>query len=250
MVIRAEPNLIAAPGTPEAAWRAWRGLKLLPTADTKGWASVVVVAAHPDDEVLGAGGTISGLAARNARLRIVAVTDGEASHQDGPAAGRGASLTRRRAAERSAALAALGAQHTEVIRLQLPDSRLAAHEQELAAQLQELVSGFDICLAPWHKDAHPDHEVAGRAACQASRRTLLYPVWMWHWAQPGDLRVPWHTCVRIPFPRSTVARKRRAIGRFASQLQDRSPQTGPVLPPGIVAHFVRDYEMFFQVIRP
>jgi LmbE family N-acetylglucosaminyl deacetylase len=247
MVIRVKPNLIDAPGTPEAAWRAWRGLKLLPTADTKGWASVVVVAAHPDDEVLGAGGTISELAARNARLRLVAVTDGEASHHDGLAAGRRATLARRRAAERSAALAALGAQRAEVIRLELPDSGLAAYEQELAAQLQELVSGFDICLAPWHKDAHSDHEVAGRAARQASRRTLFYPVWMWHWAQPGDIRVPWHSGVRVPLPRSTVARKRRAISRFASQLQDRSPQTGPVLPADIVAHFIRDYEVFFQV---
>jgi LmbE family N-acetylglucosaminyl deacetylase len=247
MVNRAEPNLIDAPGTPEAAWRAWRGLDLLPVVDTAGWASAVVVAAHPDDEVLGAGGTMSQLAARKARLRLIAVTDGEASHHDGPTADRRASLARRRAAERSAALAALGARCTEVIRLQLPDSGLADHEQELAAQLRELVSGFDICLAPWSRDAHPDHEAAGRAARQASARTLLYPVWLWHWAQPGDTRVPWHRGMRVPLPRSTVARKRRAITRFASQLQDRSPQTGPVLPAGIVAHFIRDYEVFFEV---
>jgi LmbE family N-acetylglucosaminyl deacetylase len=250
MVTPAEPNLIEAPGTPETAWRGWRGLDLLPVADTTAWTSAVVAAAHPDDEVLGAGGTISQLAAQNARLRLVAVTDGEASHPNGPAAGRRASLASRRSAETSAALAVLGAQHTEVIRLQLPDSGLAAHEQELAALLPELVAGFDVCLAPWHKDAHPDHEAVGRAACEASGRTLLFPVWMWHWAQPGDTRVPWQAGVRIPLPRSTVARKRRAISRFASQLRDRSPQTGPVLPAGIVAHFVRDYEVFFKVGQP
>jgi GlcNAc-PI de-N-acetylase len=45
-----------------------------------GVTSAVIVAAHPDDEVLGAGGLISVLAASRARLRLVAVTDGEHSH--------------------------------------------------------------------------------------------------------------------------------------------------------------------------
>jgi LmbE family N-acetylglucosaminyl deacetylase len=40
----------------------------------------VVVAAHPDDEVLGVGGTMAMLAARGVRLRLIAITDGEASH--------------------------------------------------------------------------------------------------------------------------------------------------------------------------
>ena len=108
-------NLIDAPGTPEAAWRAWPGLGQLPALDATGWASAVVVAAHPDDEVLGAGGIIAVLAARGARLRIVALTDGEASHPH-----RRESIASRRAAETLAALAALGARDAEVIRLGLP----------------------------------------------------------------------------------------------------------------------------------
>jgi LmbE family N-acetylglucosaminyl deacetylase len=78
-----------------------------------------VVAAHPDDEVLGVGGTMASLAAAGARLRLIAVTDGEASHPDSdPAA---VALTR--TAESEAALCLLGAQEAEVVRLKLPDSR-------------------------------------------------------------------------------------------------------------------------------
>jgi LmbE family N-acetylglucosaminyl deacetylase len=237
-------NLIDAPGTPEWAWRAWPGLGQLPALDVAGWASAVVVAAHPDDEVLGAGGTIAALAARGARLRLVTLTDGEASHPHL----REQSIAPRRAAETLAALDALGAGDTEVIRLGLPDSGLAAHEHEVTARLQELASGFDVLLAPWDRDAHPDHETAGRAAraARGGEGTLCYPVWMWHWARPGDPRVPWHAAGRVPLRRPVAARKRRAIGCFASQLQDRSGTQGPVLPAGIVAHFGRDVEVFFR----
>ena len=77
-------NLIERPGTDEAQWRAWAGLRQLPVADLTGWARVLVLAAHPDDEVLGVGGTMALLAAAGARLRLVAVTDGEASHPGHP----------------------------------------------------------------------------------------------------------------------------------------------------------------------
>ena len=125
---------------------------------------------------------------------------------------------------------------------------VAAHEHDVTARLRELAWGFDALLAPWDRDAHPDHEVAGRAAraVRAGKGTLWYPVWMWHWARPGDPRVPWHAAVRVSLPRPVAARKRRAIGCFASQLQDRSGTQGPVLPAGIVAHFARDVEVFFR----
>jgi LmbE family N-acetylglucosaminyl deacetylase len=243
MVTATGGNLIDAPGTPEAVWRAWPAMGQLPAVDAAGWASAVVVAAHPDDEVLGAGGTIAALAARGTRLRLVALTDGEASHPH-----EAASIGARRVAETMAALTAIGARQAEVIRLALPDSGLTAYEDEVTVRLRQLTAGFDVCLAPWDSDAHPDHEVAGRAARAAriGEATLWYPVWMWHWARPGDHRVPWHAAVRVPLPRSAAARKHRAISCFASQLQDRTPRIGPVLPAAIVAHFTRDTEVFFR----
>ena len=132
----ASPNPIDAPGTDEATWHAWPELGHLPVADSTGWASAVILAAHPDDEVLGVGGTMSLLASAGARLRLVAVTDGEASH---PGTARQAvdalvryprkrvrrlpdQLAERRVAETAAAVLALGAQDAEVVRLRLPDT--------------------------------------------------------------------------------------------------------------------------------
>ena len=235
---------IDAPGTDEARWVAWPTLGALPHAELAGLASAVVVAAHPDDEVLGAGGLISVLAAAGTRLRLVAVTDGESSHR-----GRAdpAALAARRTAETAAALRALGAEAAEVVRLGLPDAGLAGREDELATALRPLTADFDVCLAPWEHDLHPDHEAAGRAARRAARRAdrrlLCYPLWMWHWASPADPRVPWDQALRVPLPPRAAAMKRAAIGCFTSQTEDRGGGLGPVLVPAMIAHFTRAMEV-------
>ncbi|HTQ88072.1 MAG TPA: PIG-L family deacetylase [Streptosporangiaceae bacterium] len=243
--VRAAPNRIDLPGTAEDSWDGWIELRRLPAADPLAWPSAVIVAAHPDDEVLGAGGTMAVLAAAGARLRLIAVTDGEASHPG--ADPRATGLTR--TAESADALWVLGVRDIEVIRLRLPDAGLAACEDELSDRLGELCAGFEVCLTPWEADAHADHEAAGRAARRAARLTgqqvLSYPIWMWHWAKPGDRRVPWTRACQVPLGPDVAARKKAAIGAFASQLSEREG-AGPVLAPGIVAHFTRDLEVLLR----
>jgi LmbE family N-acetylglucosaminyl deacetylase len=233
------PNRIDRPGTGEDAWASWVDLRHLPVIDPLTWGSVVIVAAHPDDEVLGAGGTMALLAAAGVRMRLIAVTDGEASHPDA----NPVLIARTRAAESAEALERLGASGTEVIRLGFPDTALATREDELSVVLREKCAGFGMCLAPWHAD----HEAAGRAARRAGRLlgapVLTYPIWMWHWARPADTRVPWHQARQVPLPAAVAGRKQAAISAFTSQLSDRDPGTGPVLPAGIVAHFGREQEV-------
>jgi LmbE family N-acetylglucosaminyl deacetylase len=242
--VNRDPHPIDAPGTDERSWASWPWLNTLPGAGLAllgGVRSAVIVAAHPDDEVLGAGGLIAMLAAARARLRLVSVTDGERSHRGHASP---ASLARRRTAETATALRALGARAVEVIRLQLPDAGLTALEDELSVALGPLVADFDLCLSPWDHDLHPDHEAAGRAARRSSPGALYcYPVWMWHWARPADPRVPWDQAVRVPLPPRAVGRKRAAITCFASQTEDRGHGLGPVLTPGMVAHFTRAMEV-------
>jgi LmbE family N-acetylglucosaminyl deacetylase len=235
-------NRIDRPGTAEDAWASWPEIGRLPAAHPEAWRSVVVVAAHPDDEVLGVGGTMAVLADRGVRLRLIAITDGEASH---PGANP-AAIAQTRINESADALNRLGARDIDVVRLGLPDTGLAAREQDLSDILREQCAGFDVCLAPWEGDAHADHEAAGRAARRAVRNVLTYPVWMWHWAEPGDHRVPWNRACQIVLSAEIAARKRSAIDAFASQLTDREAGLGPVVPPDVVAHFTRKHEVLLS----
>ncbi|HEX3705667.1 MAG TPA: PIG-L family deacetylase, partial [Mycobacteriales bacterium] len=69
-------------GTDEAIWKPWltvdrwTELDLSAALDRR----TVVVAAHPDDEVLGAGGLMMKLARMGCPMVVVWATDGEASH--------------------------------------------------------------------------------------------------------------------------------------------------------------------------
>ena len=235
------PQPLEGPGTPEDRWRAWPGLDTLTRwiPDRPASGRAVVVAPHPDDEVLGPGGTIALLGQADTEIVLVAVTDGEASHP-----GREADLRRRRPAESAGALARLGIVPHTTHRLAHPDG--AVDETRLTMQLTEVVRPDDLFLAPWCRDGHPDHDRVGRAALAAGRRSdaklMAYLVWTWHWAAPGDT-VPWSRACRVDIGPGVSGRKRLAIQSFTTQIA--GPE--PILPPAVLAHWSRAFEVF---IRP
>jgi LmbE family N-acetylglucosaminyl deacetylase len=242
VVTRIEPLA----GTDESVWERWTAPEGWPRLDlrTLAGAPVVVLAAHPDDEVLGVGGLVALLAGAGARLRFVWATDGEASHPGSTSpAVHGLAAARR--AESAAALARLGAGRASRVRLGLPDGGLADREEDLVRRLRAVVGDGDLLVAPFRGDAHPDHEAVGRAAHEVADQVLEYPVWAWHWARPGDARVPWDRARRVDLPEDVRARKASAVECFATQVRPIGPDAvdGPVLPPGVLAHFARDHEV-------
>ena len=236
-------------GTDEAAWAAWDAPDRWPPLDLELLASapcVVVLAAHPDDEVLGVGGLVALLAAAGTPLRFVWATDGEASHPESQAPlVRDLAAVRR--AESAAALARLGAGDAPRFRLELPDSTLADRVEDLERRLRCVVAPDELVLAPWAGDAHPDHEACGLVARAVARTVLEYPVWAWHWARPDDPAVPWQRARRVDLPDPVRAAKAAAVDCFASQVRPVGPERadGPVLPPEVLAHFARGFETVF-----
>ena len=242
---------IARPGTPEHAWQQWDRLRSLPALSLADIGSAVVLAPHPDDQILGFGGGLALLAERGVRLRVVVATDGEASHPRSrtSTASRLASVRR---AEDAAALAAVHAGQAEVVRLGLPDSGLRDCRDHLAECLSRLVHDFDVCVAPWSGDMHPDHESVGRAAVRPPRGrdtpVWQYPVWMWHWAAPADERVPWDRARRLELPAWAWVRKQEAVACHRSQILPLgpAPEDAPILPASELAHFRRRYELVLR----
>jgi LmbE family N-acetylglucosaminyl deacetylase len=237
-------------GTPERRWAAWPALRNRPALDLRGASHLVVAAPHPDDEILGVGGLLATAHAAGARIEIVAVTDGEASHPRSTALAP-SELARRRRAETAEALRRLGLPGTPVHHLGLPDGRVANHRLTLAVGLAALLTPGSWCLAPFAADGHPDHEATAEAASLACARTgarlVEYPVWLWHWAEPGDPRVPWARARRVELTSAVSAGKRTAVEAFATQIRalGPAPDDAAILPPAVLARFTRGAEIVF-----
>jgi LmbE family N-acetylglucosaminyl deacetylase len=239
-------------GTPEALWNAWPGLHAVELVPIEKWihpmVRLVVVAPHPDDEILACGGLMALHARRGGKAVVVAVTDGEASHGESRSS-QAARLAETRRAERLRGLARLGCEGADVHRLGLADGKVATQVDALQSELQKLLQWGDIVVTTWRLDGHPDHEACGTAAARACAevrcRLLEAPVWMWHWSRPADSQVPWHRLVGLQLPGEAVSRKKLAAQSHASQLQPRSSALGPVLGPTILDRLGRDTEYFF-----
>jgi LmbE family N-acetylglucosaminyl deacetylase len=155
----------------EAGWRGVFAVagRLRPPAAThgppRGGERVLLVAPHPDDETLGAGGTLALHARAGDPVLVLMVTDGGASRAGGLS---GAAMRQARAAEARAAVAHLGG--ARLVLAGLPEGDWAP--ADLAAVLQPLLVEVrpTLIYAPSGVDFHPDHQrvAAGLAAALAA----------------------------------------------------------------------------------
>ncbi len=139
--------------------------------------TVAVVAAHPDDEVLGCGGTLARMANEGASVHVLLMGDGEgsrASHSGDP-------IDPRRIAARNAAAEAacrvLGC--ASVALLALPDNRLDGLE------LLDVIKHIEVFLQRYRPetlfthhagDVNVDHRVVHDAVVAACRPQPDYPL--------------------------------------------------------------------------
>jgi len=244
---------IAGAGTAAGAWRGDAGLAAVADIDAAALvppgARLVVVAPHPDDEILACGGLLQLLPA-GVRTLLVAVTDGEASHP-GSSDWPRERLRATRPGETMAALACLGIGTPQLLRMGIADGGVTAAEAALAQRLGALLAPGDVVLTTWRYDGHPDHEATARACLAAAARcgaTILEaPIWGWHWSAPNDGAMPLAQARKLPLPPAAQARKRAAMACFHSQvLPDTSRGADPVVPAHALDRVLLPFELYFH----
>lgn len=172
---------------------------------------VLVIAAHPDDEVLGMGGTIAVHASRGHEVRVVCITDGSSTQYPGDD-----ELRERKNREAVDAAEALGV--AEYVHLDLPDMRLDTlpHveinrivEEQLHAWQPEVVYTVQPDVNLDHRAIFDSVAVATRPTPgQPVRRLLTYaPTSSTEWTPaPTNWFVPnWFVDVSETFERKLAA---------------------------------------------
>lgn len=203
---------------------------------------LVVLAAHPDDESIGAGRLLSAWRRGGGHARAVLATAGEACVDHvGP---RPAGLAGRRLLEWQRALAVVDVERGETYGL--ADGGLEQAEEALTVAVRGTVAdagaaGRLVLLAPHPGDPHPDHRAVGRAARRVGGEqgipVWFFPVWMTFWSDPVvDLGGRLISVGVDPVDDRAWA---EAVRCFESQLEPWAQGWGPVVPPEMLAHHDR-----------
>lgn len=203
----------------------------------------IVIAPHPDDESLAAGGLISMLISSGIPVQVIAVTDGENAYGNLP----DSTLAATRRMEQTSALDQLGLKASAIVRLGLTDSHVVRERNSLLGQLLSFVSMDTHILAPWTGDFHPDHEACGRAAEEVARLTgaalTFYFFWTWHRGLPSCVRdLSLRSLALSPHQQQA---KHAAISEHRSQLEHITGE--PILPENLLWPARRSTEIFLPV---
>ena len=133
--------------------------------------TVLVAVAHPDDEVLGTGGTIAGLCQSGIKVHLLFLTDGTGAR----GYNRSATVRRVTAAKRAAEI--LGAEFPHF--LSFPDNRLDSIPLlEVIQAIESVISEVAPVTVYTHHggDLNIDHSICARAvltACRALPRSFI-----------------------------------------------------------------------------
>lgn len=195
---------------PQIDVRAWPAPTLL-TMPPRG--SVLCFAPHPDDEVIGPGGTLALHAAAGDPVRVIVATDGAAGDPQGFFPAEELRAIRRR--ESLVALARLGV--PAPVHWGLPDAHeITANDvAHVAAHVANEIgtSAPDTIYVPWPGEHNADHRglcaavLSGCRSAGSRARILGYEVWS-----------PLEPSVLIDIT-AVADRKRAAINCYESQLR-------------------------------
>jgi LmbE family N-acetylglucosaminyl deacetylase len=176
---------------------------------------VLVVAPHPDDEAIAAWGLMRHLLRQGARIGVVVVSDGGASHPGSPS-WPPARLVAERRRETLRAMRTLGLAPPTITFLDLPDGSLAHDVPMVRERLGRALRrgpAPDLIVGPDMSDAHADHRTVAFALASLRRvgeRRLAYHVW-----PAGGARVC-RPC-RVILKGAALAIKRRIVRSYRTQ---------------------------------
>jgi LmbE family N-acetylglucosaminyl deacetylase len=204
--------------------------------------ALLVVAPHPNDEILGAGGLMQTWVAAGREVSVLSVSDGEAAN---PGFEGLANVRREEVRE---ALRKLCPTHVSVTRLGLPDGRITEYLNRVRNAMLSFCRDRLTLIAPYEHDGHPDNDALGAMCVDFARSWNIpiarYPIRAWDRPARRGPDVAAMSKERwVKFALSDDARraKARAVQCFRSQM---ATATGELagLPP--VVGQERAYEAF------
>jgi LmbE family N-acetylglucosaminyl deacetylase len=217
------------------------------------YASVLIVAPHPDDEIIGIGGYLVGRVQAGRKVYIVYLTDGENSLEDLDPE----EVAWQRGRLKAGVLARLGLNEAQTRRFQLPDGSVPRSGDE---RFGNAVSELGKVIAEVRPEAlfvtHPldtwpfDHvaafEIAEAAVRQSGMNCDLYGYWVWLWYSIPIRRIAnidWQDVYTLPTGSVAMKEKRALMDLYLKPAcRDGRPWCG-ILPDVLLRSVDKPYEV-------
>lgn len=209
---------------------------------------VLIVAPHPDDEVLGCGGLIARLCDCGCAPHVVYMTGGEGSHRgccDTPPE----KIISARRHLTSLAIPVLGLPAENIHQLDYPDGKIAFDSTQ-TDRLRTLVAELDpkYILVPHWGEGWPDHintaDIVKRITAGSRAQIFEYCVWLWYY---NVNNLDWTNARMLPLTTSELARKQSAVDVYTLPCAPCGKPWSGVLPRVFVEANYADKELYFKV---
>lgn len=219
---------------------------------------LVVVAPHPDDEVLGCAGLVAQAIAKQGQVHIILLTGGGAAHKDCCENRLENILLDKRRSLALAAGAGLGLSTGSFTFLDWPDGDLhrgILDDEGKASQLLKVIHSFspDAILCPHPFEGWADHVAAEElirkmVAGMVNKPTLYhYCVWFWHsMSFKKALSCDWKNAIALNIS-NVWDLKQVAINEYMSPCAPCGKPWSGVLPRELLKAFQWQKELFFKV---
>jgi LmbE family N-acetylglucosaminyl deacetylase len=216
------------------------------------YGNLLILAPHPDDEILGLGGIILQTLQRGGKVYLVYLTDGE---------GSGVSTEQEEIKCQRIALSEmvcerLGLESSNITRLHLPDGSVPHPGQsgysETVQRIKNLIDQIkpDAVFATHTLDYWPyDHvacaHISHEAVKQSTSKPQLYYYWVWAWynLQPWQLfKLNYKKINRVDIS-AQLAEKMELTGIYLNSLTSQGKPWSGVLPRALLAALNQPFEI-------
>lgn len=210
---------------------------------------VLIVAPHPDDEVLGCSGLIQRMIENGKQVYVVILSGGEKSHQDCCHIDEPTLIDSRRNLSQKAA-EILGLPLNQLHFLDYPDGRISynnAENQRLQTLIRELSP--NAIFVPHTGDGWSDHIETGNIIRKIIRTKpasiLLYEYCVWFWYY-NVWNIDWGNAILLKMNQREHQLKLKAIDVYVKMLAPCGKPWSGVLPKLVVKANQWNCELYFK----
>ena len=209
---------------------------------------ILIVAPHPDDEIIGCGGLIAHLVKENKAPHVVIMTGGEGSHHGCCDTSSGDIVAARRRLTRNAA-AIVGLPIENIHELNYPDGGISMNNTE-TDRLKTLIDELqpDTILVPHWGEGWSDHiqtaEIVKQIAPHSAKR-WMFCVWVWYYNVWRDL--DWKNAAQLCMTPAEHRIKLDAMDAYIRPLAPCGKPWSGVLPKVFVKANKWNRELYFSL---